>query len=106
MTEACATRQLEVRVALACLDGVRENDVRRLVGMRLAMGAEDAPDDLADVDVTLRACLRQRCTTHALWRAFERGIATGRLLVDVYRDGFVEGYRDALGEGPLPLAAE
>lgn len=101
MTEACATRQLEVRVALACLDGVRENDVRQLMGMRLALGTERAPADLEDVDITLRSCLRQRCTTHALWRAFERGVSTGRLLIDVYRDGFVEGYRDALGQSPL-----
>lgn len=104
-TEA-STRQLERRVALAHLDGVRENDLRRLIGTRLALDDAAAASELTDVDIALGCCLRDRCSTGAIWRAFERGMVTGALLVDVYRDGFIEGYRDALGEHPLHLVAE
>ncbi|MCR9160795.1 MAG: hypothetical protein ACE37F_03830 [Nannocystaceae bacterium] len=101
-----STRQLETRIALAHLDGVAEDDCRRLIGTRLALDDAEPDTTLVDVDTALGCCLRDRCSTAAVWEAFERGIALGRLLVDVYRDGFVEGYRDAIGSSPVPLAAE
>lgn len=101
-----ACRSFELQVALARLDGVAEGALRRLVGVRLAL--QDAPMGmgLLDVDVALGECLRWSCDTQSIWQAFEFGLTTGSLMTDVYRDGFVEGYRDALGGHPGALAAE
>jgi|GEM_PF-2449883 len=101
-----ACRQLERRVALARLDGVPESEVRRLVGTRLALQDDGATTALIDVDVALGDCLRWRCETKAIWQAVEYGSATGNVMIDIYREGFVEGYRDALGESPELLVAE
>ncbi len=101
-----ACRQLELRVALARLDGVAEDEVRRLVGTRLAHDDQAAAPGLEGVDVAVGDCLRWRSHTRSIWQAVGNGVSVGALLVDVYRDGFVEGYRDALGHGPTHLAAE
>lgn len=101
-----ACRQLELQVALARLDGVAEGELRRLVGVRLALGDESMGAGMIDVDVALGDCLRWSCDTQSIWQAFEFGLKTGSLMIDVYRDGFVEGYRDALGGHPVGLAAE
>lgn len=99
-------RHLELRVALARLDGATEDELRRLVGTRLAHDDHAASAGLADVDIAVGDCLRWRCDTRSIWQAVEHGVSTGDVMVDVYRDGFVEGYRDALGHSPMHLAAE
>lgn len=104
--KAAAHRHLELRVALARLDGVPESDLRRLIGTRLALCDDPVHTGLTDVDTALGDCLRWRCDTDAIWQALEHGVATGSMMIDIYRDGFVEGYRDAVGDSPLHLAAE
>ncbi|MGH1342771.1 MAG: hypothetical protein ACRBN8_14515 [Nannocystales bacterium] len=101
-----ACRQLEVRVALSSVDGATEDDVRQLVGRRLAHNDQAAPVGLDDVDIAIGDCLRWGSSTHSIWQAVEHGMSIGALMLDVYRDGFVEGYRDALGHGPTQLVAE
>ncbi|MBV1860194.1 MAG: hypothetical protein KUG77_17405 [Nannocystaceae bacterium] len=101
-----ALRQLELQVALAHLDGATEGELRRLVGARLALDDQAAAIGLGDVDISVGDCLRWRCDTQSIWQAIQYGISTGAVLAEIYRDGFVEGYRDALGCGPVHLAAE